>query len=63
MLSRYVRELERFIPLSELKSLHLSHKPKGGPLAGLAMFTSARLSVQPLTEKEFDYILELEKQK
>ena len=31
-----------------------------GPLAKLAMFTSARLSVQPLTDDEFDFIVKLE---
>lgn len=59
---KFVRDLERFIPLAELKSLHLEHKKKGGgPLSNLALFTSARLSVQPLTKEEFEYIIELEK--
>jgi predicted RNA-binding protein with PUA-like domain len=31
-----------------------------GPLAKMSMFVSARLSVQPLTEQEFKYILNLE---
>lgn len=59
---KYVRDLKRYISLPELKALHLEHKTKGGPLAKLAMFTSARLSVQPLTEEEFEYILSLEKE-
>lgn len=58
---KFVRELKRFIPLSELKELHIDHKSSGGPLAKVALFTSARLSVQPLTLEEFEYILSLEK--
>ena len=58
---KFVRELKRFIPLSELKELYIDHKSSGGPLAKVALFTSARLSVQPLTLEEFEYILSLEK--
>ena len=36
--------------------------PSLGPLAKLAMFTSARLSVQPLTDDEFDFIVKLEEE-
>ena len=57
---KFVRDLKRYIPLPELKALHLEHKTKGGPLAKVALFTSARLSVQPLTDDEFKYILSLE---
>ena len=57
---KYIRDLKRYIPLHELKELHQQHKNNGGPLANLALFTKARLSVQPLTEEEFDFILELE---
>ena len=57
---KYTRDLKRYIPLHELKELHQKHKNNGGPLANLALFTKARLSVQPLTEEEFDFILELE---
>ncbi|CAB4055424.1 Thymocyte nuclear protein 1 [Lepeophtheirus salmonis] len=58
---QYVRHLKRYIPLPKLKELHLNHKSKGnGPLSGLALFTKARLSVQPLTEEEFDFIIDLE---
>merc|ERR1712037_1005067 len=56
----YIRHLKRFIPLQELKTLHLKHKSSNGPLAKLAMFTSVRLSVQPLTDDEFDFIVKLE---
>ena len=58
---KFVRELKRYIPLSELKEIHLEHKASGGPLAKVALFTSARLSVQPLSLEEFEYILSLEK--
>lgn len=58
---KYVRDMKRYIPLHELKELHLEHKSSGGPLANLALFTKARLSVQPLTKTEFDFILNLEK--
>ena len=60
---KYVRDLKRYISLPELKALHLKHKGGGGPLSKLALFTSARLSVQPLTQGEFDYILALENKK
>nr|ACQ58809.1 Thymocyte nuclear protein 1 [Anoplopoma fimbria] len=57
---QYQRMLKRFFPLSELKKYHLQHRAKGGPLKDMALFTSARLSVQPLTPEEFDFILSLE---
>ena len=55
---KYVRHLKRYIPLPELKTIHLKHKGAGkGALRGLSLFTSARLSVQPITQEEFDFIL------
>ncbi|XP_074613633.1 thymocyte nuclear protein 1-like isoform X3 [Acropora palmata] len=57
---KFVRMMNRFISLKELKSLHLEHKASGGPLKSLALFTSARLSVQPVTEDEFEFICSLE---
>ena len=57
---KYDRPLKRFIPLPELKALHLKHRNDKGPLSDLALFTRARLSVQPLTMEEFDFILNLE---
>lgn len=60
---KYIRPLRRYIPLDELKAIHLKHKASGGPLASLALFTRARLSVQPITQAEWDYILSLEKEK
>lgn len=41
--------MKRFLPLSELKKYHLQHRAQGGPLKDMALFTRARLSVQPLT--------------
>ena len=57
---KYDRPLKRFIPLPELKALHERHKKNGGPVKDLALLTKARLSVQPLTQKEFEYIVDLE---
>ncbi|XP_069133399.1 thymocyte nuclear protein 1-like isoform X2 [Argopecten irradians] len=57
---KFERMLKRFIPLTELKQLFLKHKDSGGPLSNLALFTRARLSVQPLTKEEWDFILSLE---
>ncbi|CAG6001502.1 unnamed protein product [Menidia menidia] len=59
---QYQRMLKRFLPLSELKKHHLQHRAGGGPLRDMALFTRARLSVQPLTPEEFDFILSLEDQ-
>ncbi|XP_073441077.1 thymocyte nuclear protein 1 isoform X3 [Dendrobates tinctorius] len=58
---QFVRMLRRYISLAELKTLHQKHKMDGGPLRAVALFTQARLSVQPLTQEEFDFILSLEK--
>lgn len=57
---QYQRMLKRFLPLSELKKYHLQHRAKGGALKDMALFTRARLSVQPLTADEFDFVLSLE---
>ncbi|KAF4104037.1 thymocyte nuclear protein 1 [Onychostoma macrolepis] len=57
---QFERMTKRFIPLTELKKYHLQHKAKGGPLKDMALFTRARLSVQPLTAEEYDFILSLE---
>ncbi|KAI4881735.1 hypothetical protein NFI96_010004 [Prochilodus magdalenae] len=57
---KFERLTKRFIPLAELKKYHLQHKSKGGPLSSMALFTRARLSVQPLTAEEFDFVLSLE---
>ncbi|XP_044057863.1 thymocyte nuclear protein 1 [Siniperca chuatsi] len=57
---QYQRMTKRFLPLSELKKYHLQHRANGGPLKDMALFTRARLSVQPLTTEEFDFVLSLE---
>ncbi|KAG8523185.1 Thymocyte nuclear protein 1, partial [Galemys pyrenaicus] len=57
---QFVRMMKRFIPLAELKTHHQAHKATGGPLKSMALFTRQRLSVQPLTQEEFDFILSLE---
>ncbi|XP_068742684.1 thymocyte nuclear protein 1-like [Montipora capricornis] len=57
---KFVRMMKRYISLKELKTLHIEHKASGGPLKSLALFTSARLSVQPVTEDEFEFICSLE---
>ncbi|KAM6933210.1 thymocyte nuclear protein 1 isoform 1-T1 [Xenentodon cancila] len=57
---QFQRMTKRFIPLSELKKYHLQHRASRGPLKDVALFTRARLSVQPLTTEEFDFILNLE---
>ncbi|KAG7322119.1 hypothetical protein KOW79_014977 [Hemibagrus wyckioides] len=57
---QFERMTKRFIPLTELKEYHLKHKSGGGALSNIALFTRARLSVQPLTTEEFDFILSLE---
>lgn len=59
---KYVRPTNRYIPLDELKRVHLAHKTSGGPLAGLSLFTKARLSVMPISKEEWDFILEMENQ-
>lgn len=57
---QFVRMMKRFIPLAELRAHHHAHKATGGPLQRMALFTLQRLSVQPLTREEFDFILSLE---
>ncbi|XP_077314129.1 thymocyte nuclear protein 1 [Lithobates pipiens] len=60
---QFVRMLKRYIPLAELKQLHQKHKTSDGPLRHMALFTRARLSVQPLIQEEFDFVLSLEDEK
>ena len=57
---KYVRKTKRYIPLDELKKIHLEHKKNGGALANLSLFTKARLSVMPISKEEWDFILGLE---
>ena len=60
---KYERMMDRFISLQELKKLHLEHKTNNGALKSIALFTKARLSVQPITKDEYDFILTLERDK
>lgn len=53
---RFVRKLRRFISLEELKG------HKGDALADMVLLHRPRLSVQPVTDKEWDFIMELEQQ-
>ncbi|XP_059123525.1 thymocyte nuclear protein 1 isoform X2 [Peromyscus eremicus] len=57
---QFVRMMKRFISLDELKTYHQAHKATGGPLKNMTLFTRQRLSVQPLTREEFDFVLSLE---
>ncbi|CAM4612307.1 thymocyte nuclear protein 1 [Lepidochelys kempii] len=57
---QFVRMTERFIPLSELKAHYQVHRASGGPLKDMTLFTRQRLSVQPLTDEEFEFVLSLE---
>ena len=55
---KYERMMKKYIPLSRLKALHQQHKTSGGPLRNLALFTKARLSVQPISEgKTHPYLI------
>uniref|UniRef100_A0A8D0KWF7 Thymocyte nuclear protein 1 n=1 Tax=Strix occidentalis caurina TaxID=311401 RepID=A0A8D0KWF7_STROC len=60
---QFVRMTKRFIPLSEIKAHHLAHKADGGPLKNMMLFTRQRLSIQPLTQEEFEFVLSLEEEK
>ena len=53
---RYVRKLKRYLPLKELKQ----HQPLGEMRL---LQRGNRLSIMPVTEKEWNYIFELEKEK
>ncbi|XP_077914874.1 thymocyte nuclear protein 1 isoform X1 [Halichoerus grypus] len=57
---QFVRMMKRYITLAELKTHYQAHKTTGGPLKNMALFTRQRLSIQPLTPEEFDFILSLE---
>ena len=59
---KFERKLKRYVPLHEIKQIFLQHKESQGPLKKVALFTSARLSVQPLTKEEFEFIRNMEDQ-
>ena len=50
---RAVRPLQRFVPLSELRQYST------GPLSSMTLFRQSRLSVQPVTDAEWEFILGL----
>ena len=50
-----VRKLARIIPLKELKQAHSS-----GSLEGMVLLSKGRLSVQPVTQPQWDFIMGLE---
>ena len=50
----YVRHLKRFISLKELQSY------KESDLKGMFLLNRGRLSVQPVSKKEFEFVLNLE---
>lgn len=50
------RKLSRVVTLEELK------KHKDGPIKGMQLFTTARLSVQNVTKSEWEFVLSLEDQ-
>ncbi|KAI3423961.1 hypothetical protein D9Q98_009795 [Chlorella vulgaris] len=53
---KFERQLARQIPLEELKR----HGAEGGPLAAMALIKYGRLSVQPVTAAEWEFVLGLE---
>jgi hypothetical protein len=53
--------MKRHISLSELKKLYQVHSGSNGPLKDMSLFTRSRLSVQPVSKEEYDFILSLEK--
>ena len=58
---KFERKLKRFISLEELKAIHLTHKSLGkGELINLSLFTRSRLSIQPINEIEWNFIISLE---
>ncbi|NXB14171.1 THYN1 protein, partial [Rhagologus leucostigma] len=60
---QFVRMTKRFISLPQIKAHHLAHKAHGGPLKNMMLFIKQRLSVQALTQEEFDFVLSLEEEK
>ncbi|RKP40105.1 PUA-like domain-containing protein, partial [Dimargaris cristalligena] len=45
-----VKKLDRFVPLKELQAY------KSGPLSSMSLLSRGRLSIQPVTESEFEFI-------
>lgn len=57
---KFVRKLRRQILLAEMRGYQKEHEVHGGPLKSLAIVRRQRLSVQPLTKSEYDFLLQLE---
>ncbi|KAG5456940.1 MAG: PUA-like domain-containing protein [Olpidium bornovanus] len=53
---QYVRQLKRLVPLGELQRV----AAEGGPLKDMALVKRGRLSVQPVTKDEFDFVVAME---
>ncbi|XP_030078276.1 thymocyte nuclear protein 1 isoform X3 [Microcaecilia unicolor] len=60
---QFVRQLRRFIPLAELKVYFWEHQAAEGALKNMTLFTRQRLSVQPLTKEEYEFVLSVEDKK
>ncbi|NWV47009.1 THYN1 protein, partial [Daphoenositta chrysoptera] len=60
---QFVRMTKRFIRLSQIKAHHPAHKAHGGPLKNVMLFAKQCLSILPLTQEEFDFVLGLEEEK
>lgn len=57
----FVQMMKYFMTLvPELKTHLQAHKAPGGPLKNRALSTFQGLSIQPLTQEEFDFILRLQ---
>ncbi|KAK9457414.1 PUA-like domain-containing protein, partial [Dipodascopsis uninucleata] len=57
----YVEPLRRFISLEELKN-HVAEHGSKSPLADMALLRRSRLSVSPVREGEWEFILKLAEQ-
>ena len=57
---KFVRTFKEFIPQAELKKHYNEHTKNDGILSNMALFTRLRLSVQPVTKPQFDFIMQLE---
>ena len=55
---RLLRRTRRHISLAELRE----HSKGGGALEGMALFSAVRLSVQPVTEDEWAFVMKLEQE-
>ena len=56
-------KFEEKISLATLHELKALAQQTGNPLSGMVLFKPGRLSVQPVTKVEYDYIVEFAKNK